>query len=136
LIVNNGTEDPDRDNSQHTTHNPKLMKTYARTLDLKDDPAMIAAYDAHHQAVWPEVERGLLTIGIERMRIWRLGRHLFMLMETTDSFDPEKDFARYMASDPRIREWQSLMESYQEPVAEAAPGVWWADMQLVYTLPA
>ena len=110
------------------------MKTYARALDLTDDPAIIAAYDAHHQAVWPEVERGLITIGIERMRIWRLGRRLFMLMETIDAFDPETDFARSMASDPRIREWQSLMESYQEPVPEAARGEWWADMSIVYDL--
>ena len=110
------------------------MKTYARTLDLKDDPAIIAAYDAHHEAVWAEVERGLLAIGIERMRIWRLGRRLFMLMATIDAFDPETDFARYMVSDSRIREWQSLMESYQEPVADADTGEWWADMRLVYDL--
>ena len=110
------------------------MKRYARTLQLKDDPATIAQYIEHHRAVWPEVERGLRAIGIERMLIWLLGRRLFMLMETADGFDPDRDFARYIASDPRIAEWQSLMESMQEPVAEAPPGEWWADMELVYAL--
>ena len=110
------------------------MKRYARTINLKDDPDVIARYVEHHRTVWPEVERGLRAIGIERMLIWRLGRRLFMLMETVDAFDPDADFARYAASDPRITEWQSLMESLQEPVPDAKPGEWWADMNLVYEL--
>jgi L-rhamnose mutarotase len=110
------------------------VKTYARAIDLKDDPDVIAAYDEHHRAVWPEVERGLRAIGIERMRIWRLGRRLFMLMETVDGFEPDADFARYMDADPRIREWQALMDAHQVPVADAQPGEWWADMRLVYVL--
>jgi L-rhamnose mutarotase len=110
------------------------MKQYGRTLNLKNDPAIIARYVDYHRSVWPEVERGLRAIGIERMLIWRLGRRLFMFMETVDEFDPERDFTRYMDSDPRIREWQTLMETLQEPVAEAQPGEWWADMELVYRL--
>jgi L-rhamnose mutarotase len=110
------------------------MKRYARTLNLKDDPAVITRYVDHHRSVWPEVERGLRDIGIERMLIWRLGRRLFMLMETVDAFDPGRDFERYMQRGGRIAEWQALMESLQEPVAEARPGEWWADMELVYAL--
>jgi L-rhamnose mutarotase len=110
------------------------MKTYAQTINLKDEPEVIARYVAHHAAVWPEVEHGLRAIGVERMRIWLLGRRLFMLMETRDDFDADRDFARYMERDPRIREWQSLMESMQEPVPEAGPGEWWATMRPVYAL--
>lgn len=110
------------------------MKAYARTLNLKDDPEIVRRYDDYHAAVWPEVAHGLRAIGIERMRIWRLGRRLFMLMETVDEFDPERDFARYMEMDPRIREWQALMETFQQPVPEAQPGEWWADMRLVFDL--
>ncbi len=110
------------------------MKRYAQTIDLKDGADNIERYVAHHRAVWPEVERGLRAIGIQRMLIWRLGRRLFMLMETIDDFDPERDFARYTASDPRIAEWQALMESLQQPVAGARPGEWWAAMELVYAL--
>jgi L-rhamnose mutarotase len=110
------------------------MKRYGRTINLKDDPAIIARYIEHHRAVWPEVERGLRGIGIERMLIWLLGRRLFMLMETVDGFDADRDWPRYMASDPRVVEWQSLMESMQEPVDEARPGEWWSDMDLVFAL--
>jgi L-rhamnose mutarotase len=110
------------------------MKRYARTIDLKDDPEIIGRYDAHHRDIWPEVERGLRSIGIERMLIWRLGTRLFMLMETNDAFDEARDWPLYMQSDPRIAEWQSLMESMQQPAPAAKPGEWWADMDLVFTL--
>jgi L-rhamnose mutarotase len=110
------------------------MKRYAQTLNLKDDPAIIARYVEHHRAVWPEVERGLRAIGIEKMLICRLGRRLFMVMETSDAFEPERDWPRYMESDPRVGEWQSLMESFQEPALEAQPGEWWAAMEQVYGL--
>ena len=110
------------------------MKTYAQTLDLRDDPVVFETYDQHHRAVWPEVQRGLRAIGIEQMRIWRLGRRLFMLMETIDEFDMNRDFGRYMEGGPRIREWQDLMASLQEPAPGAQAGEWWANMQLVFDL--
>ncbi len=33
------------------------MKRYALTLDLKNDPALIAEYEEHHKAVWPRNNR-------------------------------------------------------------------------------
>ena len=64
------------------------MKQYGRTINLKNDPDTIERYLEHHRAIWPEVARGLKAIGIQRMLIWKLGRQLFMFMETTDEFDP------------------------------------------------
>ncbi|MGO9453389.1 MAG: L-rhamnose mutarotase [Candidatus Binataceae bacterium] len=110
------------------------MRQYGRTIKLKDDPEILRRYVEYHRAVWPEVERGLKSIGIRRMLIWMLGRQLFMFLETDDDFDPVRDFARYEKSAPRIQEWQDLMASYQEPVADAKPGEWWAEMELVYSL--
>jgi L-rhamnose mutarotase len=110
------------------------LKTYAQTLDLRDAPDVIARYVEHHRAVWPEVERGLRKIGLQRMRIWRLDRRLFKLMETDDAFEPERDFARYLEGEPRIREWQELMASMQEPAPGAQPGELWANMEPAYTL--
>ncbi len=56
------------------------MKQYGRTINLKDDPQIIDRYLEHHRAIWPEVEHGLKSIGIERMLIFKLGRQLFMFM--------------------------------------------------------
>jgi L-rhamnose mutarotase len=57
-----------------------------------------------------------------------------MFMETVDDFDPDRDFPRYEASNPRNREWQELMASMQEPVPGARPGEWWAEMELLFSL--
>jgi L-rhamnose mutarotase len=110
------------------------MKRYGQTIKLKDDPAVIARYIEYHRNVWPEVEQGLKSIGIQRMLIFMLGRQLFMYMETNDAFDMERDFPRYEASGARIKEWQDLMASMQEPVADARAGEWWARMELVFKL--
>lgn len=110
------------------------MKQYGRTLNLKDDPEVIESYLEYHRAVWPEVEAGLRGIGVHRMLIWILGRRLFMFLETEDGFDPGRDFARYEKGHPRIKEWQDLMASMQEPVPDAAVGELWAEMSLAYRL--
>ena len=92
---------------------------------------MIETYKDYHRKVWPEVEAGTSRAGITRMKIFLLGRHLFMYMETTDDFDLVGHVEQYMKY-PRVAEWENLMESYQERVAEAKPGELWANMELVY----
>jgi len=34
------------------------MKTFAMTLNLKDDPKVIEKYKGYHRTVWPEVLKG------------------------------------------------------------------------------
>lgn len=109
------------------------MKCFAQALDLKDNPELIALYRAQHQAVWPEVVAGLRAIGIQRMRIWLHGNRLFMYAEAADDFDPARDYQRY-AQDPRCREWDLLMRTFQQPVPGAPAGAWWTPMELVFDL--
>jgi L-rhamnose mutarotase len=109
------------------------MKTYGRTLLLRDDPEKIAAYKQHHQAVWPEVLAQLRGSGITGMQIYLLGRRMFMYMTTEDDFDPASSMAPY-ESHPRVQEWERLMRTLQERAPEAAPHEWWAEMELVFDL--
>ena len=57
-----------------------------------------------------------------------------MLVDTVDEFDWDRDFGRYEVSNPRVEEWQAMMEHFQEPVAEAGPDEWWARMEEVFRL--
>lgn len=109
------------------------MKCFAQTLELVDDPARIAEYVAHHRRVWPEVLRGLRAIGIRRMRIFLHSNRLFMYAEVPDDFDPVRDYPRY-ADDPRCREWDAWMRTYQQQVPRADPRAWWTPMQPVFDL--
>ena len=109
------------------------MKRYAMAVMLKDDPEIIRKYEAYHAHPWPEVNKALIDVGIKRMFIYRFGRRLFMFMETTDNFDPESGFASY-AKDPRVKEWDEMMASFQEPVPGAPEGVKWVEMKEIYAL--
>ncbi|MDZ4755918.1 MAG: L-rhamnose mutarotase [Phycisphaerae bacterium] len=109
------------------------MKSFAQTLDLKSDLEIINEYRRHHQAVWPEVVSALRAIGIHRMQIWQLGTRLFMWFEAPDDFDPSRDFQTY-ANDPRCRQWDAWMRTFQTRVAEAGQHDWWTPMNEVFDL--
>ena len=111
----------------------RLVKCYGLTLCLHDDPEAIAAYVRHHQAVWPPVCARLREVGVEAMRIFLRGRRLFMYIETSDDFDPARDFPR-INDDPVSNEWNRLMATLQERAPEANPNEWWAPMELVFDL--
>jgi L-rhamnose mutarotase len=110
------------------------MKEYGQTLDLKDDPELIAQYKQHHQAVWPQVCTSLREVGILGMRIYLLGQRMFMVMQTVDDFNPERDFAHYLELDPKCQEWEDLMGKFQQPLPQAQPGEKWLYMDKVFDL--
>lgn len=109
------------------------MKVYGLTLMLRDDPAAIARYKEYHRQVWPEVAANIRAHGIRSMRIFLLGRRMFMYVEAEDSFEPGRDFPRINEA-PRSRVWDDLMRTLQERAPEAAPGEWWALMEQVFEL--
>ena len=109
------------------------MPLFAQTIDLVDDPALIAQYEAHHRAVWPETLAALRRIGITGMTIWRTGTRLFMVFEAPASFNPATDFQSY-AADPKAAEWDALMRRYQHPIPNAHPSDWWTAMTPIFHL--
>jgi L-rhamnose mutarotase len=112
------------------------MPRYVLTVDLRDDPAAIEEYKEHHQKIWPEVVRSLRRVGVLEMDIYLLGRRLTMVMDTVDGFDLKESFAAHAASDPRCREWEELMRTFQTPPPMARPGEVWALMEPVFHLPS
>ena len=109
------------------------MRSYGLTLLLKDDAEVIENYKRYHREAWPEVIARLKEIGITEMRIYLLGRRLFMYMEAEDGFDADQDFPK-LNDLPRYRDWDALMSSMQERVPEAKQGEWWAAMEQVFDL--
>ena len=109
------------------------MSRYVLTVDLKDDPAVVAAYKEYHRRVWPEVLASLRNAGIREMEIFLLERRLVMIVET-DGRDIHQCFALHHDSHPRVIEWERLMTSMQLPPAGAAPGEGWTAMTRVFEL--
>lgn len=91
------------------------MKQYCLTLDLKNDPALIKAYEEHHRSVWPEIVSSIKDSGITDMQIYRFEARLFMIMETADDFSFERK-AAMDAGNQKVQEWENLMLGYQQPL--------------------
>ena len=70
------------------------MKRYCQTLTLKNDPELIEKYIEVHSHVWPEIIEGQHEVGIVSMQIYAKGAVLFMIVDTCDEFDWDRDMAR------------------------------------------
>ncbi|HMT74497.1 MAG TPA: L-rhamnose mutarotase [Chitinophagaceae bacterium] len=109
------------------------MPRYCLALDLKDDEALISAYEAHHRNVWPEVLDSIKGSGITTMEIYRAGNRLFMIMETTDVFSFERK-SELDAANKKVQEWETLMLNFQQYLPFARPGEKWVLMQNIFRL--
>lgn len=109
------------------------MKRYMLALDLKDDPALIAEYEAYHRKVWPEIRASILESGILNMEIYRTGNRLCMLLETADDFSFERK-SRLDAANPEVREWEQLMDRFQQRLPGGEEGDKWRRMECIYRL--
>jgi len=110
-----------------------MSRRYCLTLDLKSDPRLIADYKRYHENVWPEVEDSIRDAGIVDMEIYLLGVRLFMIIEAGDDFSLEEKAAADRA-DPKVREWESLMAKFQQPLPQAEPGEKWLPMERIFKL--
>lgn len=109
------------------------MKRYCQTLDLVDDPALIADYVEAHAHVWPEIQAGIRQVGILDMQIYRLGTRLFMIMDTEDGFDFEVDNAR-LSTLPRQKEWEAYVARFQGCDPDAPSTGKWQLMERIFKL--
>ncbi len=111
------------------------MKRYCLALDLKDDPQLIAEYEHWHKAEnsWPEIRKSIIDAEIWDMQIYRTGNRLFMIMETSDQYEPQKKEAMD-ALNPRVQEWEQLMWIFQQPLPWAKVGEKWVIMEQIFQL--
>ena len=99
-------------------------------LDLVDDAALIAAYEARHApaAVWPDVIRDIRLRGYVDMEIWRVDDRLVMIAEVTDDFPRRSDPALAQTVD----DWESEMDAFQRPLRP--DGEKWLAMRRIFAL--
>ena len=111
----------------------KKNKRYCLTLDLKNDPKLIAEYKKYHEKIWPEITRSITGSGIVDLEIYLLGTRMFMIMEVNGKFS----FAAKSKADesnPKVQEWEQLMWKFQQPLPQAKPGQKWMLMDRIFKL--
>lgn len=109
------------------------MRKYVLTLDLKDDPALIAEYKAVHQKIWPGIADSIKDAGIVSMDIYCHGNRLAMIMEVTDDFTFERK-AKMDAENPRVQEWEAFVLKFQNPLPGSKESEKWQLMEQIFDL--
>lgn len=109
------------------------MKRYCQTLELVDNPELVEKYLEAHRHVWPEIQEGIRSVGILDMQIYALGTRLFMICDTVDDFDWEKDNAR-LATLPRQAEWEAYVSQFQGCDPNAPSTDKWKMMERIFKL--
>ncbi|MBQ0120237.1 MAG: L-rhamnose mutarotase [Bacteroidales bacterium] len=107
------------------------MKRYCQTLTLRDDPVLVEKYIDVHSHVWPEVIAGQHEVGILSMEIYAKGTNLFMIVDTVDDFDWDRDMAR-LATLPRQAEWEAYVSQFQGCDPNATSAEKWQLMTKVF----
>ena len=110
-----------------------MKRRFCLTLDLKDDPKLIATYRRYHERIWPEITRSIKDSGIEDMEIYLVGTRMFMIMEVNESFSFEAK-AKADQSNPKVQEWETLMGTFQKGLSQAKSGEKWILMERVFKL--
>jgi L-rhamnose mutarotase len=109
------------------------MKKYVLALDLIPNQELIAAYEAHHKEVWPEVLQQIKASGILACDIFRVQNRLVMILETTEDFSFERKHTLDQ-SNPKVQAWESLMCNYQQALPGAKDGEKWMLMEQIFGL--
>ena len=110
-----------------------MTRRYCLTLDLKDDPRLIAEYKRYHEKIWPEITESIKNAGIENMEIYLLVTRMFMILEAGPEFSFEAK-ARADRANPKVQEWEELMWKFQKALPQAKPGEKWMLMERIFEL--
>jgi len=112
------------------------FKRFCKTLELRNDPELIAAYKKVHAegAAWPEIIQGIREVGIIDMEIYLAGTRLFMIMDTVPDFDHEKAMAE-LAKKPRQKEWEAYVSRFQRSSSGATADEKWQMIERIFKLP-
>jgi L-rhamnose mutarotase len=109
------------------------FKRFCKTLELRNDAALIADYKKAHSKgqAWPEITQGMREVGILDMEIYLAGTRLFMIMDTVPDFDHDKAMS-ILATKPRQSEWEAHMSRFQNTSAEASADEKWKVIERIY----
>ena len=119
----------------HVKEYGQPVKRYVQTMDLKDDPELIAEYKRRHsqEEAWPEIRAGIREVGILDMQIFILGTRLVMIVETPMDFEWDRAMAR-LATLPRQQEWEDYMAIFQQCAEGATSDEKWQMMERMFYL--
>ncbi|MBP3756067.1 MAG: L-rhamnose mutarotase [Prevotella sp.] len=111
------------------------VKRYVQTMDLKDEPQLIARYRQAHsrEQAWQEILDGIRQVGILEMEIYIKDNRLVMIVETPLDFTWDEAMNR-LATLPRQAEWEAFVAQFQQCDASATSDEKWQMMDRMFYL--
>ena len=111
------------------------VKRYVRTLEVCDDPELLAKYVHYHSRdyIWPEILEGIKAVGILEMDIYMLGTRMVMILEVPADLDFEAAMAR-LATLPRQQEWEDHVAAMQKSRPGCTSTEKWRPMERIFHL--
>lgn len=134
LIMAQTTENKDTGYKQPSMRHE--TRRYCMTLELKNDPVLIAEYENWHKSenIWKEIPEGIRQVGIIDLEIYRFGTTLFMISTVPVDFDFENQMSK-LATLPRQAEWEEFMTKYQVSKPGSSSAEKWQKMERIFKLP-
>ena len=117
------------------TSNHKIFKRYCKVLKLQPDKALINKYIEVHKPenIWPEVSKGIRSVGILDMEIYLQDNVAFMIMDTVPDFDHDKAMKK-LAGLPRQKEWEEYVSQFQQAGSKADTPEKWEVVERIFDL--
>lgn len=109
------------------------MKRYCQTLELINDPFLLAEFEDKHQHIWPEVVAEIKQAGILDIQIFRYENVLFMIIDAQDNFDWETDAIR-LGNLPYQKLWDLYISKYKKINPRDPDFGNWKTMHNIFTL--
>ena len=109
------------------------MQRFALALDLKEDATLIAEYERYHEKIPPAIEKSIRDAGVTGLEIYRVGTHMFMILEAADDFSFDKK-SKMDTANPDVQAWETLMWKFQKALPEAKAGEKWLLMKKIFEL--
>ena len=110
-------------------------KRYVQTLELKDNPELIAKYRELHDEEhnWKEIRDGIRSVGILEMEIYITGNKLTMIVDAPLDFNWDEAMAK-LATLPRQQEWENVVAEFQKCADGATSDEKWQMMERMFRL--
>lgn len=109
------------------------MQRFVNTLKLVDDPDAISQYCEIHNRIWPEIEEGIRSVGIQTMDIYLSGNQAVMIIEIPDGTDLDAAMDK-LSTLPRQAEWEEYVSRFQQCLPGDTSADKWKRMTKIFSL--
>lgn len=113
----------------------KPVKRFVQTMELRDDPELIALYRKAHseEECWKKIVEGIRAVGILEMELYILGTRLVMIVDAPTDFNWDEAMSR-LATLPRQAEWEQYVARFQKCAEEQRSDEKWQMMERMFHL--